>query len=531
MAHRFGIKLSAALIAGGVSLTAFAAGAETVVNVTRENDTERYDMQKTTARASADVGFMIFDTLVSLDYDMQTIKPGLAKSWSVSDDGLVYTFNLRDDVTFCSGKKLDAAAVVGSIKRWLDPATAGVVKSKAGNVDDIVAVDDYTVEYRLKTSYSELLLQMTQHYFSIINAEEAAAHGADYGVKGVDGTGPYCFESWTPRDKTVLVKHEGYNWGPPQFSYQSPQVDKIIWRVSPEESTRVAGIQTGQTDTLQHVPYWAIPQLKGDANLHASQAQAYFWNFYIGMKITRPNMQDVRVRQAINLAVDSQAIAEAVYFGFADPANTYMSQKVIDFDPAVDTSQFDYAPEKAAALLDEAGWKMGGDGVREKDGEKFRLTAYVAALPKNKQIIEAVQGDLRKAGVDLEIQLFDSTVIWGKLKTQEFDMYTMSYPYLTASDGIALYFSSKNMPAPNRMNWNDPKETDVWLTNANAAPTGDERREWVSKILHKVHDATVWIPIAHEPLFIFSNLRKLKPVKAHGIYGAGLYKGLELAPK
>lgn len=531
MRHRIGKALAAATVAGGMACAATAVQAETTVHITRVNDTERYDVHKTTARSSADVAFMIFDTLVSLDYDMQTIKPGLAKSWNVSDDGLVYTFDLRDDVTFCSGKKLNAEAVVASIKRWLDPATGGVVKSKAGEVEDIVATAPYTVEYRLKTSYSELLLQMTQHYFSIINAEEAAAQGADYGVKGVDGTGPFCFESWEPRNKTVLSKHEGYNWGPPQFTYSSPQVDKVIWQIGPEESTRVASIQTGQTDIMQHVPYWAIPQLKADSNLHNSQAEAYFWAYYIGMKITRPMMDDIRVRKAMNLAVDAGAIADAVYFGFAEPANTYMSQKVIDFDPDVKTDQFSYDPEAAAALFDEAGWTMGDDGVREKAGEKLTLTAYAMTIPQTKQIIEAVQGDLRKAGVDLKVELYDSTVIWGKLKTQDFDMYTMSYPYLTASDGIALYFSSKNMPAPNRMNWNDPEETDVWLKNANASATAGERQEWVSKILHKVHDATVWIPIAHEPLFIFANARKLKPVRAHGNYGAGLYKGLELAPK
>ncbi|MEM7746141.1 MAG: ABC transporter substrate-binding protein [Pseudomonadota bacterium] len=522
--------LLAAAVTGSIVLSGVAT-AETVVHVTRANDTERYDMHKTTARSSADVGFMIFDTLVSLDYDMQTIRPGLASSWEVSEDGLVYTFTLRQDVTFCSGKTLDADAVVASIKRWLDPETGGVVKSKAGEVDDIVATGPYTVEYRLKSPYSELLLQMTQHFFSIINAEEAAAHGADYGVQAVDGTGPFCFESWEPRNKTVLVKHEAYNWGPPQFTYSAPQVDKIIWAIGPEESTRVASIQTGQTDVLQHTPFWAVPQLEADANLHTSQAEAYFWNYYIGMKITRPFMQDVRVRQAINLAVDSAAIADAVYFGLAEPANTYMSQNVIDFDPSVGTDQFGYDPEQAAALLEEAGWKMGSDGFREKDGEKLELTAYAFTIPVARQIIEAVQGDLRKAGIDLQIELYDSTVIWGKLKTQDFDMYTMSYPYLTASDGIALYFSSKNMPAPNRMNWNDPEETDVWLQKANAAPTVEERQQWVSKILHKVHGATVWIPIAHEPLFIFANARKLKPVRAHGIYGAGLYKGLELAPK
>ena len=521
---------AAAALAGAAFQVAAASADEKVVTVVRVNDTERYDVHKTTTRSTADIAFMIGDTLVTLDYDMKTIQPGLAESWEISTDGLTYTFKIRDGVTFCSGKKMTAHDVAASFNRWLHPDTGGVMKAKAGKVDKITALDDSTLEYSLTRPHSELLLQMTQHPFTVINAEQAKEHGADYGTKGVDGTGPFCLESWEPRNETVLVKHEGYNWGSPQFSYQSPQVDKIIWKIGPEESTRVASLQTGQIDLLQHVPYWAFEQLLADNNLHSSKAEAYFWTAYIGFKISRPFMQDIRVRKAINLAVDAKAIADTVYFGQAESANTYMKPTVIDFDTGIKTDQFDYNPEEAKKLLDEAGWMIDGD-VRKKDGKPLELVAYAFTLPIPRQTIEAIQGDLRKVGVDLKIELFDPTVIWGKLKTPDFDLYTMTYPYMSAADGIAIYWPSVNRPAPNRMDWNDPEETDVWLANAYAALSAEERREWVSKILHKIHDATVWIPLAHEPLYIFANSRKLKPVRAHGIYGAGLYKGLEIAYK
>jgi peptide/nickel transport system substrate-binding protein len=108
-------------------------------------------------------------------------------------------------------------------------------------------------------------------------------------------------------------------------------------------------------------------------------------------------------------------------------------------------------------------------------------------------------------------------------------MYTMSYPYVSAGDALNLYFRSANMPAPNRMNWNDP-ETDQWLTAASAALTDKERAENFAKVQKKVHAAAVWIPIVHEPLFLISG-PKLKPIKAHGNYGAGFYKGLGIELK
>ena len=153
--------------------------------------------------------------------------PCLAESWSASPDGLTYTFKLRDDVTFCSGKKMTAKDVVATYERWLDPETKGLVKWRMGDVDKISAPDDVTVEYKLKKPFSELLYQMTQYIHTILNVEQAKQLGADFGVKAFDGTGPYCLESWTPRDSTVLTKHAGYKWGPPIYDVTEAQAAAV----------------------------------------------------------------------------------------------------------------------------------------------------------------------------------------------------------------------------------------------------------------------------------------------------------------
>jgi peptide/nickel transport system substrate-binding protein len=118
--------LLAALAATAIGAAA-PAMAQKTVTIVREIDTDRYDPQKSTARSGAEVMYMIGDTLVNLDYDMKTLKPGLATSWTMSPDGLTYTFKLRDDVSFCSGKKMTAKDVVATYERWLDPETKGLV--------------------------------------------------------------------------------------------------------------------------------------------------------------------------------------------------------------------------------------------------------------------------------------------------------------------------------------------------------------------------------------------------------------------
>lgn len=518
----------AAVTAMAAMTAAAPAFAQKTVTIVREIDTDRYDPHKSTSRSGAEVIYMMGDTLVNLDYDMKTLKPGLAKSWTVSPDGLTYTFKLRDDVTFCSGKKMTAKDVVATYERWLDPETKGLVKWRMGTVDKVTAPDDTTVEYKLKKPFSELLYQMTQYFHTILNVDQAKQLGADFGVKGFDGTGPFCFESWTPRDSTVLTKHAGYKWGPSFYDATEAQVDKVIWKIVPEENTRVTAMQAGQADVTQYVPYWALKDLQADKKLSVTKAENYFWTYFIGFKVDHELVSDKRVREAMNLAVDQKALTDAVTFGYAEPADTFLEPGVLDFNPKLNKGLYGENVKKAEALLDEAGWKKGADGFRSKDGKKLAPILY-GLSGAFKEIAEAVQGDLRKVGIDMQIQLFDATVGWGKLATQEFDAFGMSFPYVSAGDALNLYFRSTNAPTPNRMNWKD-KETDELLDKGMAATDDATRSAAYQAVQEKVHDNFVWIPLFHEPLFVVTG-SKLKPIKAHGNYGCGLYKGLGIAFK
>ncbi len=302
----------------------------------------------------------------------------------------------------------------------------------------------------------------------------------------------------------------------------------MIWKIVPEENTLVTAIQAGQADVTQYVPYWSLKDLQADKKLSVTKAENYFWTYFIGFKVDHELVNDVRVREAMNLAVDQKALTEAVTFGFAEPADTYLQPAVLDFNPKLNKALYGENVKKAEALLDAAGWKKGADGFREKDGKKLAPILY-GLSGAFKEIAEAVQGDLRKVGIDMKIQLFDATIGWGKLATQEFDAFGMSFPYVSAGDALNLYFRSGNAPTPNRMNWKD-KETDELLDKGMTATDDKVRAAAYQAVQEKVHDNFVWIPLFHEPLFVVTGA-KLKPIKAHGNYGCGLYKGLGIAFK
>ena len=517
-------------------LLAFAAGLsgaaraqmappDTLV-VLRAIDADNYDPAKTTAIAAGEVISMMGDTLVSMDWDMKTVKPGLASSWTVSPDGKLYTFNLRQDVSFCDGRPMTASDVVYSIKRWADPATHSPVAWRAGPIKDVRAMDKYTVEYELNQPFSELLTQLTLFFGTIVDQNAVTRLGANFGVQGFNGTGPYCWASWTPRSELVLTRHAGYNWAPPIYKNPKPQLEKIIWRVIPDSNTRLAALQSGQGDATQYIPFYAIDTLKKTPGVHMSQQPNYFLDYFLGFKIDKPVVNDPVLRRAMVMAVNRPMIAKAVFFGAADAADSLLNPAVTDFDPKSKAMEPEFDPAAARKLLDDSGWKMGGDGIREKEGQKASFTLYGLADPQSNRAWESIQADLRRIGVDMKIQLWDATIGWGKLATQDFDAFVMSYPYTSAGDALSLYFPSSNAPTPNRMNWKDP-QTDEWLAQARQATDPAVRQKVLADVQEKVTDANVWIPLIRGQLWLASS-KRAEGVRAHGLYGIALYKGLDI---
>jgi peptide/nickel transport system substrate-binding protein len=517
-------------IANGVAALLGLMGAASIaeaqtLRMMKALDAPHYDGQRTTWSPTSDIVNMFQDTLVALDWDGRTAIPYLAKSWTVSPDGKLYTFKLRDDVQFCSGKKFTAQDVLYSFKRLKDPATKAPYAWRAGDIKELRAPDPYTVEYELNEPYSELLLQLTMYTNAIHNKESVEALGKDYGIKGADGTGPWCFESWQPRTEIVLKRHDAYRWGPSMYQNKGPvKFEKLSIKIVPEDASRVAAMMGGQFDVTHQIPLQFIQQVKAAPNLNVQEATPNFQLNYYGYKITRPLVSDKRVREAMNIAIKRADIVKGIMLGNAEPALTFVDPKALDFaEKTKGVIKEDF--ERAKKLLDEAGWKVGADGIREKDGMKLAPKVYFVQVAYLPRVSEAIQGYMRQIGVDWRIQGWDSTISPAKMAEQDFEVWTVTVPYLSAGELMNIYFNSHNIPTPNRMNWKDP-ETDEWLRAGRAALTDADRALNYARVQEKVTNEHLWMPVMNIAMYTTSS-KKLKGVRPHMLYQNTFYKGLD----
>ena len=507
------------------ALLAPAAHAQTL-NMAKALDSPHYDSQRTTWSPTSDVTHMIQDTLVALDWDGKTPLPLLAKSWTSSADGKLYTFKLRDDVTFCSGKKFTAADVVYSFNRQKDPATRAPYVWRAGKIKELRAIDPYTVEYELAEPYSDLLVQLTMYNNSIHNKDSVDALGKDYGLKGIDGTGPWCWFTWQPRTELVLKRHDAYKWGPSMYKNPGPvKFEKLSIKTVPEDSSRLAAMMGGRFDVTTHFPTQFIDQARKSPVLNVEEAKPVFQVNYYGFKTTRPLVSDKRVREAMSIAINRAEITKAVLLGQAEPAYTYIHENALDFAPNT-KGMVKEDVARANKLLDEAGWtKRGPDGIRMKDGVRLAPVVFIPQVTSFPRVAEAIQGYLRKIGVDWQITALDSTIMPAKLTGQDFDLWTVTVPYLSAGELLKFYFDSSQIPVPNRMNWKDAA-TDAAIAKGRTALTDADRAQGYQKAQELVMKEHLWIPVYTAKMYQVSN-KKLKNARAHMLFQYTWYKGLD----
>ena len=309
------------------------------------------------------------------------------------------------------------------------------------------------------------------------------------------------------------------NKGPVKF-------EKLVIKIVPEDSSRLAAMLSGQFDVSHQIPLQFLAQVRAVPTLTVQEAKPNFQLMYYGYKITRPMVADKRVREAMSIAINRSAIVQGVLLGNGEPATTFVHPDAPDFEPAT-KGIISENVEKAKKLLDEAGWKVGSDGIREKDGQKLAPKVYytnVAAFPR---ISEAIQGDLRKIGVDWKLQGWDSTIAPAKMGEQDYELWTVTVPYLSAGELMNLYFDSKGIPTPNRYNWKDA-ETDEWLKLGRRAADAKERAKYFGLVQKKVTEEHLMLPVLNVGMYMTTN-KKLKGARPHMLYQNTFYKGLDFS--
>ena len=403
-----------------LALGAVAAQSSTLVFGLSGNP-DTLDPQKTAGTLTFQVVKSVYDTLVEPD-QTGNIVPALAESWRVSPDGLTWTFSLRKNVSFHNGQPFTSKDVRATLERIMDEKTASPRRSEYTVIKSIATPDMYTVVLTLSQPYAPLLATLASGWSAILPSGLIAI-GHNFAASPV-GTGPFKFDKWVRDSRISMSKNEKY-WIP-----GTPRLAKLDFQIIPERAVQVQGLSVGSIDGLEFIDPDDLPMLQANPKVTIKKELTSLI-MVMAMNCSREPLNDLRVRQAVNYAINKQTVLDIAYGGgrigstFLDTGNPYYS----DF-----SSLYPYNPDKARQLLSDA-----GVGNRE----------FTIAVPQNYPLhvkaAELMQQMLAKVGMNVKIQLMDwSTWLSSVYSGGNFDFTVIGHTGKLDPDGtLAGYGEGK----------------------------------------------------------------------------------------
>jgi peptide/nickel transport system substrate-binding protein len=382
-------RLGLALVAlAGLTLAAGVgpAGAAGTFRIAVGVDLDTVDPAQNTTTTVGNMVDYIVETLTSLGQDGK-IQPWLAESWTVSPDGLIYTFKLRRGVVFHDGTPFDAKAVKFTFDRLKDPSIRVPVRASLP-LKEIEALDASTVKVTLTQPSVPFISALSQTSTAILSPAAVDKAGNEYkNIVQPVGTGPYVFKERKKGESFTVTLNDKY-WG------KKPAYDTVVFRIVPEAATRESLILAGQVDLIVLPPIADVPALQRNPAVKVLLAPSDR-TMFISMNTTKPLLSDVRVRQALNYAVDKKAIIQNVLFGAADEMDAPMASSLLGY---CKVGSYEYNPARAKQLLAEAG---------VKPGTKISFHHPTGRYVQDKEASQAVAGYLREVGIEPELQTMD----------------------------------------------------------------------------------------------------------------------------
>jgi peptide/nickel transport system substrate-binding protein len=452
------------------------------------------------------VGRRVVETLVTFPDESTQIIPGLAESWTISKDGLQYTFKLRSGIKFHDGTPLTAEAVKFSIERQVNPEHPAHKLGKYpfanfffGNVKAVEALSNERVAFLLKEPRASFLAILTAGAASIVSPAAVMKSGPDYVLHPV-GTGPFKFVSWDRGQRVVLEKNPSY-WKFPV------KLDRVIYRPIVEDQARLTELLTGTLDLIVGVPADYVSQLEGGGKVGVlKQVGAHVW--YLGINNQKKPFDDKRVRQALNYAVNKDAIVRDVLKGTGTPSrgpvlpNTWAADATLKAYP--------YDPERARKLLAEAGYPNG-----------FSTTLWVPESGSGMQspvaMSTVMQSNLKAVGVNVTLQTMEWGAFLAKLRSKEQELFALSWMAGTEDPDMVMYpllHSSQWTPnGPNRAMYKNPRFDDL-LQQARVTTDQARRASLYKEAQRILVDDAPWVFVDHE-IQIAALARRVQGFKLH----------------
>lgn len=486
-------------LATGAAL-AQSVGGQVVIAINAEPDS--LDPQKSATAVVNQVMRYIGDTLVNKDLDGNYI-PGLATSWTPSENDTVWTFTLRENVKFHNGKALDAAAVRASFLRAKDPATqSAVAAGLLAPVEDVVAVDDYTVEFHLTQPYFLLIENLTQQALAVVDAEAAAEMGAEFNRRPVL-TGPWKVGPWTSGSQIVLERNPDYAWGPEYAHDGAAYLETIVFQVIPDQATATAAFLAGDVDLLTVAPS-DVDQLQSAGRYTMLSFMRKGLGLYMAYNVNKAPFDDPLVRQAMAHMIDKDALVAVSLRGLGQPACGPLPPSIVGYWDGICDYAAPYDPERGLELLAEAGYATQG-GKLVKDGQPLAfsiITSSTYGWPQSAQVVQAM---LREHGIDVEVELVEHTTLLAEGREGAHQAIFLGYTY-TSADILNSYLNSANIGTG--YNWAHYADPEIDSRLALSRSTSDDalRQETYAELQRMVLDLGLWLP-----LWINDNYIALQP--------------------
>jgi len=414
----------------GVTFIALATAAMAAPSLASElvwaryGDIDSLDPHRATSTLSMQVWDQIYDTLLAFD-EKGAARPNLAKSWTVSEDGLSYTFTLNDGIVCHDGTPFDANDIKFTVDRAFDSAKPSLTKTSWGPVKTVEVIDPLTVKISMSSRFGAFLPFLADSFSSMVCDSNT---GSDFGSASGIGTGPFKLVDWVKGDQVVLEKNPNYrNFGKPVENSGPPHIDRLVVRTVPEPQTRLAALKTGEVH-LAEPPFDDIPAIKKEGKLDIVVAdntgQNVFWEF----TISRPPFDDIRARKAVAHATDAQMAIDIIYGGLSKREWCPVARGVFGNDQDFCESHgYAYDPEKAKALLGELGY--GPD-------KPLETTMFVWTGGNRHKLAEIFQSQLAQVGIKAAIEIMDIGTMNARVKEQNemkeggpgtFDMMTWGW--------------------------------------------------------------------------------------------------------
>lgn len=468
------------------------------------------DSQQISDYNSHRAAYGIYDMLLRFEDEGTNVEPGLAERWEISDDGLEYTLYLRQGVKFHDGTDFNADAVKFNIDRQIDvdhpfhnTGQFAYAEFTWGMVDRVEVVDPYTVKFVLKDKFAPFLNHLAMHPAAMASPAAVEKYGMDFSINPV-GTGPFKFVRWTPGVEVVLEKNPDYWRG-------EPLLDQIIYRPIIEDQSRLTELESGGVNFMVNVPPDDLARIKGDSQYTVVE-QAGMHTWWVAFNHTKEPFNNKLVRQAMNYAINKQAIVDNILKGTGQLAVSPLPPVVWSYTDDIQT--YEYNPEKAKELLAEAGYP---DGFTCD----FWLPESGSGMQQPVVMGTAMQADLKAVGIDCTIQTFE----WGSYLEKvivppdqaEFDLMEMSWIGDNGDPDNFLYIllSGEQFP-PNgyNMGFYNNEEVNKLLAEARVTLDKAQRTELYVQAQKLIAEDPPWMVIDHESQIVAMS-NKIKNFKLH----------------